>query len=163
LPDVKERAILQQTGRTGGFIEFLKLPFQIFIATTKVPRHGELDDPYRKPAPGMWNFMVENCNGGIKPKLEECFYVGGAAGRPKAPGRREDHADYDIKFAENIGIQFHSDDAYFDKKDKLPGPRMLPRKPKRYPRQIIIDDEDEPEAETSSQTDKKPQENQMVQ
>jgi hypothetical protein len=40
----------------------LELPWQVFIAPAMTP-----GDPMRKPAPGMWRFMVEHCNGGIQP------------------------------------------------------------------------------------------------
>lgn len=32
---------------------------QVFLATEK--------DEFRKAEPGMWNFMLENCNGGLQP------------------------------------------------------------------------------------------------
>jgi hypothetical protein len=40
----------------------LDLPWQVFIAPSMTA-----GDPMRKPAPGMWRFMVENCNGGLQP------------------------------------------------------------------------------------------------
>jgi hypothetical protein len=60
----------------------------------------------------------------------KCFFVGGAAGRTEVPkGRNPDHNNYDILFAQNIGIQFYPDDEYFDMAKKLPGPPLKPRLP----------------------------------
>jgi len=128
-PEAKERAIVHQTARMGGMIELIQLPFQIFVATARTARRSELPilDKYRKPAPGMWNFLVAHCNGGIAPDISSCFYVGGAAGRPRIPGRRADHSDYDIKFAENAGLKYNTDEEYFGLESKQKGP---PAKPK---------------------------------
>jgi len=128
-PEAKERAIVHQTARMGGMIELIQLPFQIFVATARTARRSELPilDKYRKPAPGMWNFLVAHCNGGIAPDISSCFYVRGAAGRPRIPGRRADHSDYDIKFAENAGLKYNTDEEYFGLESKQKGP---PAKPK---------------------------------
>jgi len=128
-PEAKERAIVHQTARMGGMIELIQLPFQIFVATARTARRSDLPilDKYRKPAPGMWNFLVAHCNGGIAPDISSCFYVGGAAGRPRIPGRRADHSDYDIKFAENAGLKYNTDEEYFGLESKQKGP---PAKPK---------------------------------
>lgn len=40
----------------------LELPWQVFIAPAMAP-----GDPMRKPAPGMWRFMAQHCNGGTQP------------------------------------------------------------------------------------------------
>jgi DNA 3'-phosphatase len=85
----------------------------------------EKGDQYRKPASGMWDFMVKNMNGQIAVEKDRSFYVGGAAGRPKEEARRADHDDYDIKFATNIGVKFILDEQFFDMSSKLPGPKML--------------------------------------
>jgi len=148
-PDIKQKEILQQTARCGGLVEILDLPFQIFVATAKTDKRRRVPDetpmmvstpppavadPYRKPAPGMWNFLIQNCNGGIKPDMSKCFYVAGGAGRKKdsAAGRKhDDHTDYDILFAKNAGLTFTPDDIYFDVKKKLPGPSMPHRKPRK--------------------------------
>jgi len=119
--EAKQSAISQQTGRCGGLIEMLGLPLQVFIATEKGP------DAFRKPAPGMWEFMAKNCNGGVAPDLSACFFVGGAAGRAETPHKRPDHDDYDKKFAENVGIKFFADDEFFHIEEKQPGPKMLYR------------------------------------
>eukprot|EP01126_Amoeba_proteus_P008728 TRINITY_DN1328_c0_g1_i3.p1 TRINITY_DN1328_c0_g1~~TRINITY_DN1328_c0_g1_i3.p1 ORF type:complete len:241 (+),score=43.67 TRINITY_DN1328_c0_g1_i3:71-793(+) len=122
----RERATIQQTGRCAGLITLLGLPFQVFISTARAPdkKNPEIDF-YRKPNPGMWHFMVEHCNAGITPDMEASFYVGGAAGRTVVPkGRNPDHSDYDILFAQNVGIPFFTDDDYFDMNTKLPGPPL---------------------------------------
>lgn len=50
-----------------------RLPIHVVIATAS--------DIYRKPEKGMWDFFVSELNGYVQPKLEDCFYVGDAAGR----------------------------------------------------------------------------------
>lgn len=61
----------------------------------------------------MWDFLVSKLNGGLAPSLQDSFYVGGAAGRPQEGTRRADHADYDIKFAQNLGLKFIIDEDFF--------------------------------------------------
>jgi len=151
----RQKAIIQQTGRTGGFVELAQLPFQIFISAGRTQsQYGKIQkgdphnletDIYRKPETGMWDFMAKNCNGGVSINLAESFYVGGAAGRPKADGRKNaDHSDYDIKFAKNIGIKFYADDEYFELSAKQPGPSLAGNK-KRVSKKGQEGHEDHPE------------------
>lgn len=56
-------------------------------------------DKYRKPELGMWELV----NGDV----EKSFYVGDAA------GRKNDFSDSDLKFAENIGIDFYLPEDFF--------------------------------------------------
>lgn len=56
---------------------------------------------------GMWDYMVEHCNGGVKPSLADCFYVGDAAGRPA------DHSSVDKDFAAAVGIKFFTPEEKF--------------------------------------------------
>jgi len=131
-PLVKQNAILQQIARTGGLAELIKVPLNMFVSTAPSDKQakGAPSDPFRKPHPGMWDYLVQNCNGGIQPDKSESFYVGGAAGRKKGEdGKKyDDHSDYDLKFAENIGIKFYPDDVYFDKKAKNSGPSLAMNK-----------------------------------
>ncbi|KAI1790709.1 PNK3P-domain-containing protein [Ganoderma leucocontextum] len=76
------------------------VPFHIFAATEK--------DGYRKPIPGMWYeleriFAEQN----VQIDVPNSFFVGDAAGRPN------DHSSTDRKLALNIGISFHTPEAYF--------------------------------------------------
>ena len=75
-----------------------------YVATMK-PKEGE--DPYRKPATGMWEHFVEHCNGGVEVDKASSFYVGDAAGRP------QDFSDSDKKFAEAIGLPFKTPEDVF--------------------------------------------------
>jgi len=134
-PEAKERAISTQTTRMRSLVELLELPIQIFVATAKPSRRIVIPiyDLYRKPNPGMWNFLISNCNGGIAPNMEECFYVGGVAGRPASPpDRRRDHGNYDSIFAQNTGLKFYTDDEYFgfNLKQLGPSPPSLHKKEK---------------------------------
>eukprot|EP01124_Arcella_intermedia_P034934 TRINITY_DN876_c0_g1_i2.p1 TRINITY_DN876_c0_g1~~TRINITY_DN876_c0_g1_i2.p1 ORF type:complete len:269 (-),score=47.42 TRINITY_DN876_c0_g1_i2:18-824(-) len=130
--DTRSRAISHQTARMGNFLELVGLPFQIFVATTRTSRKGAppIVDPFRKPAPGMWHFLLEQCNGGIAPDMATCFYVGGAAGRTKEAAKRADHSDYDVKFAESAGLIYYTDDQYFGIEKKQPGPSNPHKKKK---------------------------------
>lgn len=65
-------------------------------------------DNYRKPAPGMWNFVGrELMHGGRKIVESESLYVGDAAGRPK------DFSAADIMFSLNVGVEFMVPEIFF--------------------------------------------------
>lgn len=53
----------------------------------------------RKPNTGMWKYFESKFNHPIDYDLS--FYIGDAAGRP------QDHGDSDLKFSENIGLNFY--------------------------------------------------------
>ena len=61
------------------------------------------DDIYRKPNIGMWEEFKKLC-----PNLQLAFYCGDAA------GRKNDFSDSDIKFAENIKINFYLPETVFE-------------------------------------------------
>ncbi|WIA43820.1 hypothetical protein OEZ86_010236 [Tetradesmus obliquus] len=73
----------------------LDVPWQVFIAPQMTP-----GDAMRKPAPGMWQFMLEHCNGGLQPDMKQCFFVG------DADGTAGTHSDSDLGFAKAVGITF---------------------------------------------------------
>ncbi|KAG9471148.1 hypothetical protein GDO78_015681, partial [Eleutherodactylus coqui] len=94
----KVEAVLDQLG----------IPVQIFVATGM--------GMYRKPVTGMWDYLCEKANDGIKVKKEDCLYVGDAAGRPAnwAPDRKKkDFSCSDRLFALNIGINFYTPEEFF--------------------------------------------------
>jgi len=106
--ETRAKYVAEKKGRLSAFVDRIGLPFQIFVATAK-----EKGDPYRKPAKGMWDYLVANMNGGIKPDMEASFFVGDAAGRKKSKGRPADHSDADSAFAEAIPLKFHTEDLFF--------------------------------------------------
>jgi bifunctional polynucleotide phosphatase/kinase len=61
---------------------------------------------------GAWNLLVSD-NGNLRPVLEECFYVGDAAGRPKDGAFKKDFGCSDLKFALNVGIPFATPEQFF--------------------------------------------------
>jgi bifunctional polynucleotide phosphatase/kinase len=68
---------------------------------------------YRKPAPGMWNFTINELelelelNQGHAFNKSESLYVGDAAGRPK------DFSAADIMFSLNVGVKFMVPEIFF--------------------------------------------------
>ncbi|CAH1736188.1 unnamed protein product [Aphis gossypii] len=91
-------------------LKVLKVPVQVFVAIEK--------DIYRKPAPGMWNILISDYNGGISVNMDESFFCGDAAGRParfSSDGKpiKKDHSCCDRLFAMNIGIKFYTPEEYF--------------------------------------------------
>lgn len=157
-PDTKRNAVLQQIGRTGGVVEEINVPMDIFVSTYHPQKRKTGDAPaldsdnFRKPSPGMWKFLVEKCNGGVRADTAKSFYVGGSAGRPKSPTHKNaDHSDYDLKFAESCGITFHTDTDYFDLSAKQQGPSLKGNKRgKRSPKQIGEGEEDDSSNETKA-------------
>ncbi|XP_050063519.1 uncharacterized protein F21D5.5-like isoform X2 [Aphis gossypii] len=90
--------------------KLIRTPVQVFIANRK--------DIYRKPAPGMWNALVSDFNGGISVDMDKSFFCGGAAGRPArfdSDGKlvKKDQSCCDRLFAMNIGLKFYTPEEYF--------------------------------------------------
>lgn len=87
----------------------LRVPVQVFISTS--------DGYFRKPLPGMWEYLEKEKNHGVKVKREQCFFVGDAAGRPEvgkgANKRRKDHSLADRLYAKNLGIKFYTPEEHF--------------------------------------------------
>ena len=81
--------------------ERLDLPIHLYAAL----KH----DFNRKPLMGMWHKMLHSASSA---KIEEWFYVGDAAGRPR------DHSDCDLKFAKNIEAGFFQTPEQFFLGDK---------------------------------------------
>ncbi|KAI8471367.1 MAG: polynucleotide kinase 3 phosphatase-domain-containing protein [Monoraphidium minutum] len=110
--------------RVEAVVEKLGVPVQVFMAPQK--------DKFRKPEPGMWEFMIASCNGGLKPFLEDSFFVGDAAGRDAATnGGEQDFSDSDKEFAAKIGLPFKLPEDVFGamegKKDMDPRMRAAGR------------------------------------
>ncbi len=65
------------------------------------------DDIYRKPFPGMWEFLYHARwkNLPITLTSENCLYIGDAAGREQSGTRKKDFSDTDYKLSLNLGIQ----------------------------------------------------------
>ncbi|CAB4307727.1 unnamed protein product [Prunus armeniaca] len=79
----------------------------VFIACGLGKSGGQAEDPFRKPKPGMWHILEQHFNSGISIDMDQSFYVGDAA------GRKNDHSDADIKFAEAVGLTFYVPEEYF--------------------------------------------------
>lgn len=85
----------------------LGFPLQAFIASAT--------DHWRKPHSSMWEYMLENYNGSLDVDLNQCMYVGDAAGRTKnwRPGASRDFSCCDRAMAYNIGIRFMTPEEFF--------------------------------------------------
>ncbi|KAK8390442.1 hypothetical protein O3P69_010254 [Scylla paramamosain] len=86
-------------------IQKLGVPIQVFVSTGK----GE----YRKPAIGMWNFFLNEANGGVEVDLDKSIYVGDAAGRPAEGKKKKDFSFSDRLFALNVGLKFYTPEEHF--------------------------------------------------
>ena len=115
------------------FLGKVGVPIQIFCASG--------GGQYRKPAPGMWDFFVQNYNDGVEVDMENSVYVGGnlgiisfhfsfnfgcclldAAGRSNSGGKgKKDFAMTDRLFALNAKLPFKTPEEYF-----------LNKKPEKY-------------------------------
>jgi len=95
------------TGKITDLAEELGFPMQAFIAGA--------EDHYRKPHTTMWDYMVENLNGGIKPDLKVSFFCGDAAGRQAGwkAGKKKDFSCGDRHFGTNIGCLFYTPEELF--------------------------------------------------
>ncbi|KAG8637189.1 polynucleotide 3'-phosphatase ZDP isoform X3 [Manihot esculenta] len=101
----RQTAVDSKLGRVNNFIKCVKVPMQVFVACGY--SYDRVEDPFRKPKPGMWWIMEKHFNSGISIDMDKSFYVGDAA------GRIDDHSDADIKFAQAIGLKFFVPEDYF--------------------------------------------------
>ncbi|GMP65837.1 hypothetical protein CsSME_00026467 [Camellia sinensis var. sinensis] len=106
----RQVAVDSKIGRLNNFIKHVTVPIQVFIACGIGKSDGKAEDPFRKPKPGMWHLMEQHFNSGISIDMDQSFYVGDAA------GRKDDHSDADIKFAQAVGLKFYVPEEYFDVK-----------------------------------------------
>ena len=88
------------------FNEELKYPFAVLFAKEK--------DYYRKPCTGMVELFKTEFNENMELDLNECIYVGDAAGRKKSKTyKRNDFSDSDYKFAINCQFKFFTPEEFF--------------------------------------------------
>ncbi|KAJ9586248.1 hypothetical protein L9F63_020110, partial [Diploptera punctata] len=94
------------------------VPVQVFVSTGK--------GFYRKPAPGMWNALVEQKNDGVPIDMTVSFFCGDAAGREAnwAPKKKKDFSSSDRLLAINLGLNFFTPEEHFLK--NRPAPFKLP-------------------------------------
>ena len=88
------------------FTNDLKYPFATIFAKGK--------DYYRKPSPGMLELFKKHFNENIELDLNECIYVGDAAGRKKSENYpKNDFSNSDYKFAINCQFKFFTPEEFF--------------------------------------------------
>jgi len=88
--------------------EKLGIPLQVFCSTT--------DGGYfRKPKPGIWEWMELQGNKGVKVDRGRSFYVGDAAGREAGwqSGKKKDFSCSDRLLALNLGLDFRTPEEEF--------------------------------------------------
>lgn len=107
--EAKKVTVQQFQAKIESAISKLGVPVQVLAA----PRSTAT----RKPAPGMWIAFEQLYNGGVAVDYTNSFYVGDAAGRTAGwdPGnkKRKDFSSSDREFAHNIGVTFHTPEAFF--------------------------------------------------
>ncbi|XP_062616591.1 bifunctional polynucleotide phosphatase/kinase-like [Saccostrea cucullata] len=88
-------------------LDKLGVPAQILISTG--------GGVYRKPARGMWDFLCQKANNGVKIDINDSLYVGDAAGRPEkwAAKKKKDFSCSDRLFSLNIGLRFYTPEEFF--------------------------------------------------
>lgn len=99
--------LLGWTKKIDNIIAALGLDNQICVLAA-LQKRGE----FRKPRTGMWHFFTSHLTTG-KTSLAQSFFVGDAAGRPKAPRHKKDFSCSDLKFALNLGVQFFVPEQFF--------------------------------------------------
>lgn len=127
----EKKLISEYKEKVAAVIKKIGVPIKAFLAIKR--------DIYRKPAPGMWNELLESMYNDVN--VGESFYVGDAAGRQKnwAPHKRKDHSIADRLFAINLGLKFYTPEEYFL------GARSAPfQMPEFDPRKVVYNPESLP-------------------
>ena len=70
---------------------------------------------YRKPRPGVWQWLERRGNSGVVVDRSQSFYCGDAAGREAgwSSGKKKDFSCSDRLFADNLGLPFFTPEEYF--------------------------------------------------
>jgi bifunctional polynucleotide phosphatase/kinase len=103
----RRNGVLKKTGRLDGFMTEVGVPCLALIAFAK--------DAYRKPEVGAWTYV--GAHHGREPDKAASFFVGDAAGRVRP---KRDHSDSDLIFAQNVGVRFFTETAFFVDRERMP-------------------------------------------
>ena len=100
--------IEQFSGKVVRILTRLGINATVFVSTAETGY-------YRKPRPGIWEWLEASGNSGVKVVREESFYCGDAAGREAgwSAGKKKDFSCSDRLFAENIEVKFLTPEEFF--------------------------------------------------
>ena len=94
--NLKDNRLSDWVTKVKNIINKINLPIKVYASIK--------DNIYRKPNIGFWELIKQKIN------FVDSFYCGDAM------GRRGDHADTDLKFALNIGLNFKAPETIFQEK-----------------------------------------------
>ena len=100
--------IEQFSGKVVSILARLGVTATVFVSTAETGY-------YRKPRPGIWEWLEASGNSGVKVDREDSFYCGDAAGRDAgwSAGKKKDFSCSDRLFAENVGVKFYTPEEFF--------------------------------------------------
>ena len=93
--------IQQFSGKVTRILARLGVSATVFVSTADTGY-------FRKPRPGIWEWLEARGNSDVSVSRDESFYCGDAAGREAgfAPGKKKDFSCSDRLFADNVGVKF---------------------------------------------------------
>ena len=100
--------IKQFSGKVVRILARLGVNAMVFVSTAETGY-------YRKPRPGIWEWLETSGNSGVRVDRAESFYCGDAAGREVgwSAGKKKDFSCSDRLFADNIWVKFYTPEEFF--------------------------------------------------
>ena len=100
-PPKGKLTIKQFSQKVSNILSRLRVTAMVFVSTADTGY-------YRKPRPGIWDWLEMRGNNGVKVSRTESFYCGDAAGREAGyiTAKKKDFSCSDRLFAENVDVKF---------------------------------------------------------